>query len=206
LTHIVKGYVTYQLPFGRGQRWMSDRTGVVNALVGGWSANTIVLYTSGQPMHIGLNQPFYPIWGNFFPNFSANPTGHANPGGFSGAAASAPGSTYYYPYYAQSVATAPVSADGTVVGFGSGGAYDGALRCPGQANENASLLKYFSMGSEGRYQLSLRVEFYNLFNRHYYNILGCGGSQTKLGDSNFAAVTGVNSTQRTGQFGLRFTF
>jgi hypothetical protein len=206
LTHIVKGYVTYQLPFGRGQRWMSDKKGFVNAVVGGWSANTIVLYASGQPFHIGVSQPFYPIWGTFYPNFNPTPPGHASPGGFSGAAAAAPGSTYYYPYFPQSVATAPVSRDGTVVGFGPGGAYDGALRCPGQANENASLLKYFKMGSDGQYQLSMRVEFYNLFNRHYYAINGCGGSSTNVGDSNFAAVTGVNTTQRTGQFGLRFTF
>jgi hypothetical protein len=185
---------------------MSDRRGFVNAVVGGWQASTIVLYASGQPIHIGVNQPFYPIWGNFYPNFNPSPSGSANPRGFSGAAASAPGSTYYYPYFPGSVATAPVSKDGTVVGFGSGGAYDGALRCPGQANENASLMKYFKMGSDGQYQLSMRVEFYNLFNRHYYAINGCAGSQTDVGDSNFAAVTGVNSTQRTGQFGLRFTF
>jgi hypothetical protein len=206
LTHIVKGYVTYQLPFGAGQRWMSNKKGFVNAVVGGWQASTIVLYTSGQPIHIGVNQPFYPIWGNFYPNFNSSPSGSANPRGFSGAAASAPNSTYYYPYFGPSVATAPVSKDGTVVGFGSGGAYDGALRCPGQANENASLMKYFKMGSDGQYQLSMRVEFYNLFNRHYYAINGCGGTQTNIGDSNFAAVTGVNSTQRTGQFGMRFTF
>ena len=62
------------------------------------------------------------------------------------------------------------------------------------------------MGSDGQYQLSMRVEFYNLFNRHYYAINGCGGTQTNIGDGNFAAVTGVNSTQRTGQFGVRFTF
>jgi hypothetical protein len=206
LTHIVKGYVTYQLPFGAGQRWMSGKRGFVNALVGGWQASTILLYASGQPIHIGVNEPFYPIWGNFYPSFNASPSGPASPGGFSGAAAAAPGSTYYYPYFGKSVATAPVSTDGTVVGFGPGGAYDGALRCPGQANENASLMKYFKMGSDGQYQLSMRVEFYNLFNRHYYAINGCGGSQTNIGDSNFAAVTGVNSTQRTGQFGARFTF
>ena len=206
LTHIVKGYVTYQLPFGAGQRWMSDKRGFVNAIVGGWQASTIVLYTSGQPIHIGVNEPFYPIWGTFYPNFNPSPSGPANPRGFSGAAAAAPGSTYYYPYFGQSVATAPVSKDGTIVGFGSGGAYDGALRCPGQANENASLMKYFKMGADGQYQLSMRVEFYNLFNRHYYAINGCGGTQTNIGDSNFAAVTGVNSTQRTGQFGVRFTF
>ena len=206
LTHIVKGYVTYQLPFGKGQRWMPDKGGFVNALVGGWQASTIVLYASGQPFHIGVSQPFYPIWGTFYPNFNPSMAGRSSPSGFNGVKAAAPGSTYYYPYFAQSAATAPVSKDGTVVGFGPGGAYDGALRCPGQANENASLMKYFSMGSDGRYQLSMRVEFYNLFNRHYYAIKGCGGSQTKIGDANFAAVTGVNSTQRTGQFGVRFTF
>ena len=208
LTHIVKGYVTYQLPFGNGQRWMSNKSGFVKALVGGWQASTIVLYTSGQPIHIGINEPFYPIWGNFYPNFNPNPPAAAGTKGFSGIAAltATPQNPYYYPYFAKSVATAPVSTDGTVVGFGSGGAYDGALRCPGQANENASLMKYFKMGSDGQYQLSARVEFYNLFNRHYYAINGCGGGTTNLGDGNFAAVTGVNSTQRTGQFGLRFTF
>ena len=207
LTHIVKGYVTYQLPFGRGQQWLSDKRGFVNGLVGGWQISSIVLYTSGQPFHIGINEPFYPIWGDFYPDFNATGVfGPFSPTGFSGAQAAAPGSTYYYPYFARSAATAPTSINGSTVAFGSGGAYDGALRCPGQANENASLLKYLYFGEDGKYQLSMRVEFYNLFNRHTYSILGCGGTQTDVGDSNFAAVTGVNSTPRTGQFGLRFTF
>lgn len=206
LTHIVKGYVTYQLPFGRHQRWVSDKGSFVNGLVGGWQLSTIVLYTSGQPFHIGINEPFYPIWGNFYPDFNPTPPGPANTSGFSGAQAAAPGSTYYYPYFPKSVATAPVSIDGSVVGFGSGAGYDSALRCPGQANENASLLKYLYFGEDGKYQLSMRVEFYNLFNRHTYSILGCGGTQTDVGDANFAAVTGVNSSPRTGQFGVRFTF
>src|SRR5262249_7161758 len=149
LTHVVKGYVTYELPFGQGRRWLSNKSGFVNAVVGGWQASTIVSYTSGQAFHIGINQPFYPICGNFYPNFTANPAGHASLSGFSGADAAAPGSNYYYPYFPGSVATAPVSTNGTVVGFGSKGAYSGDLRCPGNANENASLLKYFRMGPDG---------------------------------------------------------
>ena len=212
LTHIVKGYVTYQLPFGQGQKWLTDKGNFVNKLVGGWQVSGLILYTSGQPFHIGVNEPFYPIWGNFYPNFNTSGAKAADPRGFSGAAAAAPGSTYYYPYFPTSVASAPVSIDGTVVNLGSGEAYDGALRCPGQANENASVLKYLSFGEDGKYQLSMRVEFYNLFNRHTYSINGCGGSQTNVGnpivntDANFAAVTGVNSAPRTGQFGIRFTF
>lgn len=206
IAHIVKGYVTYQLPFGKGERWVSNKGSVVNAFVGGWQVSGLVLYNSGQPFRFGLNQPFYPVWGNFYPNFNPRPPGHASLSGFSGVQAAVPNSTYYYPYFPQSVATAPVSTNGTVVGFGSGGANNGALRCPGQANENASVMKYFSMGSDGRYQLSLRAEFYNLFNRHYYSILGCGGMKTNLGDSNFAAVTGVQDNPRNGQLAVRFTF
>jgi hypothetical protein len=89
--------------------------------------------------------------------------------------------------------------------LGNGPAAISALRCPGFANENASILKYFSMGSEGQYKLSFRTEFYNLFNRHTYVINGCGyGSQ--VGAPNFAQVVGVNDNPRTGQFAVRFTF
>lgn len=206
LTHVVKGYLTYQLPFGQGQRWLSNRGSLVDRLVGGWQLSSLLLYTSGQPIQIALNEPFYPIWGNFYPNFNPNPPGHANPTGFNATLAAQPMSNYVYSYFQQAVATAPVNTSGTVVGFGSGGPYDGALRCPGDANEDASVLKYFTFGAEGRYQLSMRVEYYNLFNRHYYSILGCGGTKTQIGNANFTAVTGVNTTPRQGQFGLRFTF
>src|SRR5208282_1162706 len=141
LTHVVKGFVTYQLPFGQGQRWLSGKGRFVNDLVGGWQLSGLVSYFSGQPFHIGINEPFYPIWGDFYPNFNSQGAHSANPSGFTGG---------YYPYFPQSVATAPVSIDGSVVGLGSGGAYDGSLRCPGQANENASLLKYLYFGAEGK--------------------------------------------------------
>ncbi len=113
-----------------------------------------------------------------------------------------------YIYLSSTVASSPIN--GNLVAFGNGGAYDSGLRCPGSANENASVLKNFAMGSDGQYQLQLRVEFYNLFNRHYYAINGCGGDQhTQVGPGTadtFGLVTGVNDNPRTGQFGVRFTF
>jgi hypothetical protein len=160
-----------------------------------------VSYYSGQPIRIGVNSGFYPVWGNFYPNFNAKGVfGPFNPSGFQAGDNSAP-----YFYLSPSVASSPIN--GNSVAFGNGGAYDSGLRCPGSANENASVLKYFSMGSDGQYQLQLRVEFYNLFNRHYYAINGCGGTPpTNIGSGNFAQVTGVNDNPRTGQFGVRFTF
>ena len=208
LTHIIKGYAIYQLPFGKGQKWGSSASSFVNALIGGWQVTTLVRYNTGQPLRVGVNEPFYPVWGNFFPNF--HPTGAAGPyklSGYSGAQAlSDP--NYVFNYFSSSVASSPIN--GNTIAFGQSGANDGNLRCPGEAHESASLMKYFSMGPDGRYQLSIRAEFYDLFNRHYYNINGCGGTSTTVGqpgtfEKNFAAVTGV-SGNRTGQLGLRFTF
>jgi len=73
-------------------------------------------------------------------------------------------------------------------------------------NENASLLKYFNMGSEARYRLSVRAEFYNVFNRHEYYVQGCAGSRSTDGGSNFGQILGVFDNPRSGQFGIRFEF
>ena len=42
----------YDLPFGRGQRWLSNSSGVLERLVGGWSASTIVRISSGAQVSI----------------------------------------------------------------------------------------------------------------------------------------------------------
>lgn len=207
-THIVKGYVSYQLPFGRGQRWLSDQNRIVNGIVGGWTLGGLVLYTSGQPFQAGVNNPYWPLWGDFYPNFNLSGfSGPADPHNFQATTPSnpSPNPVFYLP---QSVASSPIPADpsSSVVKLGAGPSDISALRCPGNANENASLLKYFPMGADGRYKLSFRAEFYNLFNRHTYSINGCGGGSSQIGAGNFAQVTGVNDNPRTGQFAIRFAF
>lgn len=201
LTHIIKGFATYELPFGRGKHWLSDKGGFVNGLVGGWSLNALVLYTSGQPLDVTVNNPYYPLFGNFYPNF--NVTGTFGP--FDPHAYQVGGTLHYI---SPSVASSPIPLNTATapISLGSGPLTNGALRCPGTANEDASLLKYLYFGADGRYQLSMRVEFYNLFNRHTYAINGCAGIGTQAGASNFAEVIGVNDNPRTGQFGVRFTF
>jgi hypothetical protein len=203
-THIVKGYATYQLPFGHGRKWLSDSSPVLNALVGGWSLNGLVLYASGQPFQVSLNNPYYPLWGDFYPNFSVK----SGDGPYSPGKYIAGGSPVYY--FSSSVASSPIPQDPTTspVAFGAGPTNSSSLRCPGIASEDASVLEYFSCGAENHYQLSLRVEFYNIFNRHSYEINGCGYS-TQIGSQNFGQVVGVNDTgtpARQGQFGARFTF
>ena len=55
--HVVHVSGTYDLPFGAGQRWLTD--GVWNAIAGGWTVSTIVTFQSGSPFRItGQNNTF----------------------------------------------------------------------------------------------------------------------------------------------------
>jgi carboxypeptidase family protein len=201
LTHIVKGFVSYNLPFGRGQRWASENK-VVNGIVGGWTMAGIVNYYSGQPFHLGINNPYWPIWGNIYPQY--NLAGYKGPNGTKNFLPLAPGATAVPPgnqYMPLNVAGPP--APGVLPPT----PVNSSLRCPGQASENVTLLKNFTMGPEGQYRLSFRAEFYNLFNRHYYNINGCGGNNNNgIGAANFGQIYGVQDNPRQGQFAIRFEF
>jgi len=203
----VKGFVSYQLPLGKGQRWLSGQGRVVNRIVGGWTLAGLFLYTSGQPFQVGVNNPYFPMWGNLYPNFNLSGfTGPSDPKKFvpiPSGQTDIPATNIYIP---QSVASAPAPG-----ALGIGPPDISALRCPGSANENASLLKDVPLGSEGQYRLSFRAEFYNLFNRHTYSIYGCGGNaravvQAPGPTDNFGQIFGVNDGPRNGQFAIRFDF
>lgn len=194
-THVFKGLVSYALPFGHGQRWLANAGRWVNGIVNGWTLAGLVLYTSGQPFQAGVPNPYYAGWGNIYPDFHLS--------GFSGPIFDrghydAAGTQYYLP---AGVVTAPAYGQ-----LGTGPSTVSSLRCPGIANENASILKDFTMGSDGQYRLSFRTEFYNIFNRHTFAIQGCGNNAQVVEGQPLGLVTGVNSSQRTGQFAVRFTF
>jgi hypothetical protein len=46
----------YQLPFGKGQRFASDATGVKNQVIGGWSLNWLMTFQGGQPISLSCPQ------------------------------------------------------------------------------------------------------------------------------------------------------
>jgi hypothetical protein len=205
LTHVVKGYVTYELPFGKGRRWMANQNRWLNGLFGGWNTTWLLRYNSGQPFEVSAQNQYWPMWGNIYPNFNmVGFKGPNDPGKFVPAPdpTQVPQDFYITNQLPQGVvATQP--APGTL---GRGGPALSALRCPGGKDEDMSLLKYFPFGSDGQYRLSFRAEFYNAFNRHSYDINGCGGSRATLGYGNFGVINGVNSNPRLGQFGFHFEF
>jgi hypothetical protein len=78
------------------------------------------------------------------------------------------------------------------------------LREPGLATEDLGISKAFRFASE-RYQLSLRFQMFNVFNRHEF-----AGPNTQIGSPDFGKVMPYdlngNLGPRVGQFGARFTF
>jgi len=55
--HVFQGTYTWELPFGKGQKFISDAHGVVDQIVGGWQFSGTVLLSSGRPFTVysGVN-------------------------------------------------------------------------------------------------------------------------------------------------------
>jgi outer membrane receptor protein involved in Fe transport len=69
----------------------------------------------------------------------------------------------------------------------------------GYNDEDASLLKRFGFGAEGRFGLTLRAEFFNVLNRHYW-----ASPNLTMGSTYFGHVTDTTGSPRQGQLGVRF--
>ena len=70
--HALKGFVQYELPFGKGRTFASSSR-VVNAIAGGWSMSLIMNYNSGGPTGFGgTSSPMPNGWnGGQRPNVAA---------------------------------------------------------------------------------------------------------------------------------------
>ena len=53
ITHSFKTNFIYELPFGRGQKWLGDSHGLVNGFLGGWGFNGSIRVQSGNPVNFG---------------------------------------------------------------------------------------------------------------------------------------------------------
>jgi hypothetical protein len=186
-THVVKGFVLYDLPFGQGKSLFSNAGTALNVLAGGWTVSGGFHYSTGYPMRITANA-FYPginnVYSDLVPgcDLSAHYNGQV-------------GGTYFNP---SCFVNPPFGK------FGNAPGYLPQLRNPGQAYEDIGICKAFRFAEE-RYVLSLRFQMFNVFNRH-----GFAGPNTQVGTANFGKVLPEDLNglpgPRVGQFGARFTF
>jgi hypothetical protein len=189
-THIVKGYVQYQLPVGHGRSVLKSSPAWINAILGGWDVSLLVHYNTGNPLAISPNV-WYPGWdGAVYAdwNRSASLSGAFNAAGFNPGVQNSPANLWFNP----AAFSNPVNH---LLGNGMR-RYD-VLRGPGYSNEDAGLLKYWRF--KERASLQFRAELLNLLNRHHF-----ANPNTGLGNTaNFGYVTGMTGSPRNIQLGLR---
>ncbi len=154
--HVGVVNVTYELPVGRGKRFLGDGEGLANAAVSGWTVNSIVTLQSGFP---------------FSPQLSYNPSNNgdtrnpvrpfANPA-FSGPLILGKADKWFNPN--AFLAPANTAANG---GF-YGNVGRNTLIGPGLATWDFSVLKDTRIRE--RLNLQFRAEIFNLLNRANFNL------------------------------------
>jgi hypothetical protein len=191
----VKGYATYMLPFGRGRKYLSNSR-LDDYLFGGWTLGTVISYgNAGQMSAVGSSN-YYPGWSAVYTDVAAHPNfknqfKHYNPGWNPTAAGASSDS--------DSLFVDPSNFSNPAYGqLGNSPTMFSNWRGWAAPQESASLLKKTRFGEDNRYTLTLRAEFFDLFNRHYWD-----KPNLSYGTAYFGHVTGV-SGNRTGQLGARF--
>ncbi len=193
-THVFKGYVTWDLPFGKGRRYGSNVGRVANGFIGGWTLSSAFYYRSGYP--IGVNSSYwYPGWsdsaaiyavrdpnGDYSRQFDGSNFNFADPGAAS--------NTYFNP---------ALFSNPPYGGFSSDVIYRSDFRGFGYSNEDVMLMKNFRFGPEDRFRLQFRVELYNIFNRHHF-----ANPDTDMNSGTFGHVINLSGSPREGQIGARF--
>jgi hypothetical protein len=190
-THIVKGYIIYNLPFGRNKLLMANASGLANAFVGGWSLDGDFHYNTGTPISVHSTN-YYQGFNSVYVNL------------VSGCKPTTGTRALFKAYLNTACFQNPVAGayGGPAPQLGTAGNFIAQIRNPGLATEDLGLHKSLVMGPEGRYTLTLRIEFFNLFNRD-----ALGGPDTNMADSTFGKIINYGGIGgRLGQFGARFTF
>ena len=190
--HNLQIYAVYALPFGKGQRF-ANTSGVVNAIIGGWQASTVISRLSGTP-------------------FSVQASGNVGSGNTQTAdlvgtyqvlggkpwslAGNCPPTNLSCHYFDPAAFAQPVAGV-----FGT--TNRNQFRGPGIFNADVSLSKDFQLSE--RFKFQFRTDFFGLTNTPRFNnpvqnncspgtgSLSCGGSLVSSGNT-FGSITGTNGT------------
>jgi len=160
-----KGFVVYELPFGKGKRWLSQNS-LLGEAVGGWQVSGTLVLMSGNPFTVYGTQSTYAQAGSQFPNW--NPGVSWRPKHRSARCEAGSGATIVQTdgtayntgcinqWYNPAAFTQP--APGTF-----GNVRRNSLYGPGINQENLSAGKTFFLPWEG-IQFQLRADATNVFN------------------------------------------
>jgi len=168
----------YELPFGKGKRFLANSGGVANKLLGGWSINTSIVLQGGQPITLTC------------PTGTANGTGCYDlvvPGqSFKrGIHIDAKGNTFFFgnrAAFAQPCALGaggvpiPNKPTGCVALTGLAALGGPPTQLAGPTFKRMDFSTFKDMQLSERFKLQFRAEFFNLFNHPNFNAPGFGGN------------------------------
>jgi hypothetical protein len=196
IRHQVKGYVSYNLPFGRNGRWLQDSR-KLDYLVGGWTMSGDLNYHSGLPMPAVGASNGYPGWAPTFANTTGAAGALSNHFKHLDLANLNDVSNQFFSPAAFSDQT--LSTSNPLYGtHGNQLPFSNNWRGWAGYNEDFSAVKHFAFGPDGRFKGSIRAEFFDLLNRHQL-----GSPNMSYTSPQFGNVTSV-SGNRKGQVGARF--
>jgi hypothetical protein len=170
-----------RLPFGRGERWGSNWRGFTDTVLGGWQANGILTFGSGQPLVFSSSGNSYSFGG----------TQTANLTGINPSAGSAQGINEWF-----NPAAFAVPANFT---FGNLDRTFTAVRQDWTRDCDLSLFKNFKIKEWA--QLQFRAEAYNLTNTVVF-----GAPNTTVGSPSFGVISGQANSPRSFQLALKVIF
>jgi hypothetical protein len=170
----------YELPFGRGRKFGASASGLLDAVLGGWQVNGILIVQSGTPLTISASNTA----GLFNPVTRANWNGQ-DP------RLDGPGEERLQRWFDTSAFSQPAAFT-----FGNAGATFPLLRTDSVRNLDFSLFKLFALPRGLR--LQARIEVFNALNRVQF-----GSPNTSVTSSSFGVVTSQANTARQMQFGLK---
>lgn len=181
VSHRAVNSILYQLPFGKGKRFI-DAGGIANVLLGGWELGTLFNIQTGFPLTV--------VTGRDQSNIGAGFDRPNNVAGQSGTLPSDQRTLNRYfntdAYVQQPFGTFGNVGRNTIIG-------------PGIVQWDASLLKRFYFAEDK--SLQFRFEAFNAANN-----MNWGNPDTNRNSANFGRITGTRGAMRQLQFGLKLIF
>ena len=170
---------TYELPFGRGRRFLTGSARLADLILGGWNSSGVLSFRTGLPVTVG-ESPDTSNAGSLAPRPDALRSAILP--------AEKRGPDLWFDTTAFS-RQAPNT-------FGNAG--NGTLRDPGINDIDFSLQKQFRVTEHKRFEF--RAEAFNIFNKPQFTNIG-----HTLGNANFGKATAAEA-EREMQLGLKFYF
>jgi hypothetical protein len=169
----------YDLPFGKGRSFM-NQGGIANLLFGGWTASESFSANTGSPFTVLASSPNPALSGSLFANVHGNPKSAS-------------------PTIAQWF---NVSAFSNPAQYTFGNSSRDEVRGPGFWDMDASMSKGFPLpiGTEERYRLKLRGDFYDVMNHPNFS-----QPNSTVGSAATGTITSTISSRQV-QLGLSLLF